>query len=107
MPALFVVDGAKLTLKGGSVTAKKLIATAANGGEVIIENGQYNGTTDYAFAADGNGSKVTMNGGSIQALDGGIGAFNGGEIEVNGGTIDITDNFALFTNGSEGKGGSS
>ena len=103
--SLFTVSGAKLTLKGGSLSAKKLIGSAINGGEIIIESGSYEGQTDYAFAATGTGSKVTMNGGRIHALDGGIGAFEGAEIVMNGGEIDITDNFALFTNGSAGKGG--
>lgn len=97
-------DGAKLTLKGGSVNFDNRVAQAINGGEVIIESGDYT-SGDVAFAAQGTGSKVTFKKGSIVAVEGGIGAFDGAEIVVNGGTITGIDNFPVFTNGIENRGG--
>lgn len=102
---VFYVDGGKLTLSGdGTVQNNRRIGAAANGGEIIIDGGNYVSTSDVAFEADQNG-KVTMNNGTINAVEGGIIAPAGnGSVEVNGGVISVSDNFALATNGGEGKG---
>jgi len=98
------VDGAKLTIKGGTIEAKKRIGTAMNGGEIIVEDGEFTSSTDLGFDAVGNGAKITFNGGNLHANDGGLMAFDGAEVEFNGGTLLIDDNFALGTNGSTGRG---
>jgi len=102
---LFTVDGAKLTLIGpGTLNVNGRIAQAVNGGEIVIEGGDYI-SNDVSFTAGIDG-KVTLNGGAIQAVEGGIIAPSGnGVIEVNDGSIDVSDNFALGTNGSAGRGG--
>jgi hypothetical protein len=100
---ILVADGAKLTLKGGTLSASKRLAQAENGGEVIIEDGVYN-AGDVGFAALGKGSKVTFNGGSLTAVEGGVGSFDGASIEINGGTIKGVDNFPVFTNGTADRG---
>lgn len=99
-----VADGAKLTLKNGKTNMAKRIAQAENGGEIIVESGEYI-SGDVAFSAIGEGSKVTFNDGTLVAVEGGIGSFDKGAIEVNGGYIKGTDNFALFTNGTDSRGG--
>ena len=99
-----VADGAKLTLKGGKANLNKRIAQAENGGEIIVENGEFS-SGDVAFTAVGEGSKITFNGGELVAVEGGIGAFDKAEIEINGGYIKGTDNFPIFTNGTAGRGG--
>ena len=98
-----VASGAKLTLKNGNVSTTKRIAQAENGGEVIIESGNYS-AGDVALSALGEGSKVTFNGGELTAVEGGIGSFDGAEIEINGGKITGTDNFPIFTNGTSNRG---
>ena len=98
------VDGAKVTIKGGTISAKKRIGTAMNGGEIIVEDGEFTSSTDLGFDAVGNGAKITFNGGNLHANDGGLMAFDGAEVEFNGGTLLIDDNFALGTNGSAGRG---
>ena len=97
-------NGAKLTIKGGSISAKKRIGQASNGGEIIIESGEFLSTTDLGFDAIGEGSKITFNGGKLHANDGGLMAFDGASVEFNGGELLIDDNFALGTNGSENRG---
>lgn len=99
-----VADKAKLTLKNGVIQTTKRIASADNGGEVVIQSGTYT-SGDVAFAATGEGSKVVFVNGELTAQEGGIGAFDKGEIEVKGGTITGIDNFAVFTNGTAGRGG--
>lgn len=99
-----VANGAALTLKNGQFTAVKRLAQAENGGEIIVESGNYN-SADVAFSALGEGSKVTFNGGNLTAREGGIGAFDKGSIEINGGRIAGIDNFPVFTNGTAGRGG--
>ena len=101
---LLNVDGAKLTIKGGNISAAKRIANAENGGEIVIKDGVFS-SSDVALSATGAGSKVTFDGGDLTALEGGIGSFDGASIEVNGGKITGTDNFPLFTNGTSGRGG--
>ncbi len=102
---LFVVDGARLTIKGeGNVTSAFRLGAAENGGEIVIEDGNFT-CGDVGFTAAGANASIVMNGGSISAVEGGLGAFDGGDIEINGGTIECEDNFALFTNGSSGRGG--
>jgi len=99
-----VANGAKLTLKNGNVSTAARVAQAENGGEVIIESGNFN-SGDVAFSAIGAGSKVTINGGTTVAVEGGVGAFDGAAIEINGGNIKGTDNFPVFTNGTAERGG--
>ena len=102
---LFVVNGAKLTIKGnGNVTTAYRLAAAVNGGEVVIEGGNFD-CGDVGFTAAGANSSIVFNGGSISAVEGGLGSFDGASIEVNGGTIEVSDNFPLFTNGTAGRGG--
>lgn len=99
-----VANGAKLTIKNGSIVADKRVAQAENGGEVIVDGGTYR-SGDVGFSAIGAGSKVTINGGSISAQEGGVGSFDGAAVEINGGTISGIDNFPVFTNGTPGRGG--
>lgn len=99
-----VANGAKLTIKNGSIQTNKRIAQVENGGEVIIDSGSYR-SGDVALSALGSESKVSINGGSIIAQEGGIGAFDKGNIEINGGSITSIDNFPVFTNGTAGRGG--
>ncbi|MBR4768483.1 MAG: hypothetical protein IK088_05860, partial [Lachnospiraceae bacterium] len=98
-------NGAKLTLKNGSVMTKNRVGNATGGGEIIVDSGNYVSTTDGVFCAVGTGSKVTVNGGEISGQDGGLGAFDGAAIEVNGGEVTSADNFAIWTNGKAGRGG--
>lgn len=103
--ALFNANGAKLTLKGeGSIQNAKWIANAINGGEVIIESGDYVSRNE-GFKAIGAGSIVKMNGGHVTSQETAISANQGGIIEMNDGLIETIDNMGLATNGSEGQGG--
>ena len=102
---LFIVDGAKLTIKGtGSIEANYRIANAVNGGVIEIDGGDLD-AGDVALTASGEGSMIVFNDGYLTAVEGGAGAFDGAEIVMNGGTMEISDNFALFTNGTAGRGG--
>lgn len=101
---LFIVNGGTLTLKGdGSIDTLNRIASARNGGKIIIEEGSYV-SGDVAFDAVGVGSRVTFNDGELNAVEGGIGSFDGAEVVMNGGEMSISDNFGLFTNGTSGRG---
>lgn len=101
---LLVADGGTLTLKGnGSVENVGRVASARNGGKIIVEGGSYK-SADVGFESVGVGSKVTFNKGEITAVEGGIGSYDGAEVMVNGGKIEISDNFAVFTNGTNGRG---
>ena len=103
--ALFVVDGCTLTLKGeGTLHNAKWIASAYNGGKVVIENGNYESNNE-AFKAIGNGSKVQFNDGHVTSQETAISANQGGIIEMNGGLISTIDNMGIATNGSSGQGG--
>lgn len=97
-------QGAKLTLKNGTINNSGRIGQAVNGGEIVIENGVFD-SGDVAFVSIGENAKVTFKSGDITCVEGGIGAFDGGEVEISGGTITGTDNFPVFTNGSNGRGG--
>ena len=102
---LFIVDGAKLTIKGeGSISANYRIANAVNGGVIEIDGGDLD-AGNVGLTATGENSTIIFNDGYLTAVEGGAGAFDGAEIYVNGGTMEISDNFALFTNGSNGRGG--
>lgn len=109
---LFVVDGtelgqdAKLVLTGtsGSISASKWIATATNGGQVVIDGGDYV-SLDEAFKAIGTDSIVVFNDGSISAVTCGIGVDEGATVEMNGGVIETSDGMGLGTNDPYGDGG--
>ena len=98
-----VADGAKLTIKNGTIATNKRVASAENGGEVVIKSGTFT-SGDVAFSASGAGAKVVLDGGNITAQEGGIGSFDGAAIEINGGSITGIDNFPVFTNGTSGRG---
>jgi len=101
---LFDVDGGTLTIKGnGTINVTDCIATATNGGRIVINGGSYV-TNDVGFTCSGNGTKVTFNRGSLEAGLGGIGAADGGEILINGGEIEVDDNYAIYTNPESGRG---
>ena len=102
---LFNVDGAKLTLKGnGNVTNGNYLAVASNGGEVVIENGNYDSTYE-GFKALGEGAKIVMNGGTVTTNECALGVNRGAYLEMNGGTIVTRDNMGIGTNGKGGEGG--
>lgn len=110
--ALFAVSGsgAKLTLKGGSVSNRSQVATAADGGEIVIEDGEYNSSAAAVIRALPYGS-VTVNGGELTGREGAIDCReNGGKggcyavIVVNDGHLTGIDNYAIATNGSDGMG---
>lgn len=106
---LFAVsgEGAKLTLKGGTVSNRNRVAVTRNGGEVVIENGEYSSSAADVIRLE-NGGKATVNGGTLTGREGAIASRgNNGTIVVNGGTLVGTDNFAVATNGSDGMGGNS
>lgn len=101
---LFNVDGAKLVLKGeGNVSNSRHLAVAVNGGEIVIENGNYNSSYE-GFKAIGSGSKLVMNGGTLTTNECGLGVNEGAHLELNGGTISVRDNMGIGTNGVEGQG---
>lgn len=110
--ALFdVTGGGKLTLKGGNASNKGQVAIASDGGEIIVENGEYESSKAAVFRAGVNGT-VTVNGGTLTGQEGAVdsrgkGPDNkcGAVITVNGGKLTGTDNFAIATNGSSGMGG--
>ena len=102
---LFNVDGAKLVLKGeGNVTNSRHLAIASNGGEVVIESGNYDSSYE-GFKALGEGAKIVMNGGSLTTSECALGVNRGAYLEMNGGTVTTRDNMGIGTNGSEGEGG--
>ena len=98
-----IADNATLTIKNGTINANRRIAQAANGGEVIVQNGTFI-SGDMAFAAMED-SKVTVNGGNITAQKVAIGAYDGGEIEINNGTLLSNDDAVIFTPSTAGRGG--
>lgn len=102
--SLFDVDGGTLTIKGtGTVDTVNSIASAVNGGKIVISNGTFNSDA-VGFTVTGVGSKITFNGGALEAGTGGIGAVDGAEILINGGQIEADDNYVLFTNKTSGRG---
>ena len=101
---LLTANGAKLTLKNGNINVAKRVAQAENGGEVIVESGNYV-SNDSAFAAIGAGSKITFKNGSISAREGGLLAFDGATVQIDNGHVECSDNFTIATNGTSGRGG--
>ena len=101
---VFVVNGAKLTLKGGNINAKKNVVRVNNGGEVRIESGTYDSKNE-AFKAVGTGSKITLNGGTVKSVECALGVNQGAVLEMNGGLVQTSDNMGIGTNGNAGQGG--
>ena len=98
-------EGAKLTLKGGTVSNRSRVAVTRNGGEVVIENGEYSSSAADVIRLE-DGGKATVNGGTLTGREGAVASRgNNGTITVNGGTLIGTDNFAVATNGNDGMGG--
>ena len=109
------VDGenAKLTLKGGNAQNRGNVAVARNGGEIVVESGEYTSTNSDVFRAQPLGS-VTVNGGTLTGSEGAVicygkGSKDGtpgcfGTIVINGGNLIGLDNFAVATNGTAGMG---
>lgn len=102
---LFNVNGAKLTLKGeGTVINNHHLAVASNGGEVVIESGNYDSSYE-GFKGLGEGAKIIMNGGTLTTSECALGVNRGAYLELNGGTITTRDNMGIGTNGKNGEGG--
>lgn len=124
---LFVVEGAKVTLKDSNWVAPILTSTtempvaegeivqsdtsvvvALNGAEVTIESGNYISNTNVAVWA---GTSNAISGGSVIINDGYFlsqeftaGALNEGSLTINGGIFGAKDNAVLAGNGSTGLG---
>lgn len=104
--SLFTIsgDGAKLTLKGGTVSNNGRVATTRNGGEVVIQNGTYDSLAAEVVRLEDDG-KATVNGGNLTGREGAITSRGkDGTIVVNNGNLTGTDNFAVATNGTGGMG---
>jgi len=102
----FVVNGATITFKNGTIQTNARVAQATNGGEIIVNGGSYRSNA-VGFVVEGIGSKFTLNAGEINSSNGGIGAFNQGSIEINGGDVVAHDFAAIFTDKTSGHGGNS
>lgn len=99
------MNGAKLTLHGeGTIRNTWWVAQADNGGQVVIESGNYECQKE-GFKAVGSGSAIIMNGGTVKTVECGLGANRGASIELNGGLVETSDNMGIGTNGSGGEGG--
>lgn len=98
-----IADNATLTIKNGTINSARRVAQAANGGEVIIQNGTFV-SGDMAFAAMKD-SKITINGGEITSQKVTVGAYDGGEIEINNGLLKSNDDAVVFTPSTAGRGG--
>ena len=100
---LFAVTG-KVTLKGGTATAKGQLARVNNGGELTVENGTYSSSSADVIRVGTNGT-VIINGGELTGREGAVSCRDGGStIVINRGTLVGTDNFAVATNGNNGMG---
>ena len=88
----FEVNGGKLTIKNGNVTAYEAVVRAI-GGEVVIESGNYvqTGTavdtpSTYRYCVDvREGGKATINGGEFTSGNGMLNVNPNSELIVNGG----------------------
>ena len=103
----FEVRGGKLTLKNGNVTAHEAVVRALDGGEVVIESGEYTQTgtavgatpATYRYCVDvREGSKATINGGEFTSGNGMLNVNATGELVINGGKFT-----SLWTSGSVNK----
>lgn len=107
--AMFIVNGGKLTLKGGTASNRGQIALVSNGGQVIIENGSYTSTKAAVFRAGVEGT-VIVNDGNLTGQEGAVDSRGkgtngcGATITINNGKLTGVDNFAIATNGSAGMG---
>lgn len=90
----FEVRGGKLTLKNGNVTAHEAVVRALDGGEVVIESGEYTQTgtavgatpATFRYCVDvREGSKATINGGEFTSGNGMLNVNATGELVINGG----------------------
>ena len=92
----FIVDGATLTLRGGSINAHGSVAKAVNGGSIIIESGNYS-SDDVSFVADGSGSSFTASHCTISGGAGTLVCANGGVVNIEDSTIICLDGVAVST----------
>ena len=80
-----IVNGAKLTIKTGSIYSNSGIAQAINGGEIVIQSGTYeSGNIAFTILAD---SKIIVNNGSITAQNKCIDIVDNGQSIINGGNF--------------------
>lgn len=99
---MFTVEGATLTLKGGSAQNLGIIGISQAGGEIVVNGGEYASQRKEPFRASVDGT-VTVNDGTLTGQEGAVISREGhGRIIVNGGHLTGLDNFAIATNGTEG-----
>lgn len=106
--ALFVVNGVRLTLRGGTngtIQNTKWIAEVTNGGRVTIDGGSYE-TNDKGFKVEGEGSTIIISSGHITTTGTAIEVSSEAVVEMNGGIIEVTDGCGIATDSESGNGGS-
>ena len=105
--AIYVVDGAKLTINGnGNVIATEGCVLVTKGSELVVNGGTYTCYDNFVFGTNGNGGNggnhITINAGTFNGeiksagyIACGIYVANDDVVVVNGGTFNITNGVGM------------
>lgn len=105
-----VKDAVVSGYQGGKVSSPTIAISVFNGGNLTLESGKVESTSNYAIRSQGNvwkqneddiNSVVTIKNGYVIGREGGVGAIGRGAIvNIDGGVIEATDNAAVAGNGT-------
>ncbi len=101
IPAVLYANGGKLILRGnGTINSAVAVAGSNNGGEVVIESGNYTTTKGGQVVFATNGSTATINGGTFHGQEFAAMPLLGSTMIINGGEFTTNDNVVIGTNGT-------
>lgn len=101
---LLQANGGEIVIRNGEVESSGRPVQALNGGKITIEDAQIVSTGDCAVVASGVGTSVTINSGKVTAQEAGVLMSHGSEFVMNGGIVEGIDNFSAGGNGTNGAG---
>lgn len=92
-------NGGNVIIKNGNINSVQADAVAVrNGGSVIIDNANITSANRNAISA--TEAEVTINSGHITSQEAGVAGFKDAVITINGGTLEGLDNCPVMGNGS-------